>query len=101
MADDAKVAQTTLAGQVIKLWDAPPPRAIPDVGPEQSWQVPAGIAAGKTFLRNVSEPTLTVFQPAPGTANGVGVVVCPGGGWRVLAWDHEGLDVVRWLTARG
>jgi dienelactone hydrolase len=101
MADDAKVAQTTLAGQVIKLWDAPPPRTIPDVGREQSWQVPAGIAAGKTFLRNVSEPTLTVFQPAPGTANGVGVVVCPGGGWRVLAWDHEGLDVVRWLTARG
>jgi acetyl esterase/lipase len=53
------------------------------------------------MLRNVSEPTLTVFQPAPGTANGVGVVVCPGGGWRILAWEHEGLDVARWFAERG
>jgi dienelactone hydrolase len=101
MADDAKAAQTATAGMVIKLWDKAPPRTIPDVGPEQTWRVPAGIAAGTTFLRNVSEPTLTVFQPEPGKANGVGVVVCPGGGWRVLAWDHEGLDVVQWLTERG
>ena len=101
MADDAKAARSAPAGAVIKLWDTPPPRTIPDVGPELSFQVPAGISAGATFLRNVSEPTLTVFQPAPGKANGVGVVVCPGGGWTVLAWDHEGLDVVRWLTERG
>ena len=100
MADDAK-ARSAPAGDVIRLWDAPPPRTIPGVGPEQTWRVPAGIAAGTTFLRNVCEPTLTVFQPAPGKANGVGVVVCPGGGWQVLAWDHEGLGVVRWLNERG
>jgi acetyl esterase/lipase len=101
MADDAKAAPSAAAGVVLELWDAPPPRAIPDVGPEQTWKVPAGIAVRTTFLRNASEPTLTVFRPAPGKANGVGVVVCPGGGWQVLAWDHEGLDVVRWLTERG
>ncbi len=101
MADDAKAARSAQTGAVIKLWDAPPPRTIADVGPEQAWHVPAGVAAGSTFLRNVSEPTLTVFRPAPGKANGVGVLVCPGGGWTVLAWDHEGLDVVRWLNARG
>src|ERR1700678_2419211 len=101
MADGANAARKAPAGVVIELWDTPPPRTIPDVGPELAWQVPAGIAAGTTFLRNVSEPTLTVFQPAPGKANGVGVVVCPGGGWRVLAWEHEGLDVVQWLTERG
>ena len=101
MADDAKPVENAPAGEVIALWDAPPPRTIPDVGPEVAWQVPAGIAQGTTFLRNVSEPTLTVFRPPPGKANGVGVVVVPGGGWRVLAWEHEGLDVVEWLTARG
>jgi acetyl esterase/lipase len=101
MADDAKAALSAPVGEVIKLWDAPPPRGIADVGPESTWHVPAGIAAGTPFLRNVSEPTLTVFKPEPGKANGVGVVVCPGGGWTVLAWQHEGTEVVKWLTARG
>jgi acetyl esterase/lipase len=53
------------------------------------------------MLRNVSEPTLSVFRPANGQPNGVGVIVCPGGGWRILAWEHEGIDVARWLTAHG
>ncbi|HEX4199814.1 MAG TPA: dienelactone hydrolase family protein [Caulobacteraceae bacterium] len=101
MADDAKAGWSAPAGDVIALWDAPPPRTIAGVGPEAVWLPPAGLAAGTPFLRNVSEPTLTVFQPAPGKANGVGVVVCPGGGWTVLTWRHEGTEVVRWLTERG
>ena len=103
MADDAKAVLSAPADTVIRLWDgdATPTRTIQGVGPEQTWRVPAGIAEGTTFLRNVCEPTLTVFRPQPGKANGVGVVVCPGGGWQVLAWDHEGLGVVRWLTGRG
>ena len=100
MADDGKATRND-SGSVIRLWDTPPPRFIPDVGPEVVFRIPTGVAAGAELLRNVSEPTLTVFQPAPGKANGVGVVVCPGGGWRVLAWRHEGLDLAHWLTERG
>lgn len=37
----------------------------------------------------------------PSKPEGVGVIVCPGGGWRILAWEHEGTEVVRWLTAHG
>jgi acetyl esterase/lipase len=33
--------------------------------------------------------------------NGIGVIICPGGGWRILAWEHEGIDVARWHAARG
>jgi acetyl esterase/lipase len=29
------------------------------------------------------------------------VIVCPGGGWRILAWEHEGTELCHWLTARG
>jgi acetyl esterase/lipase len=101
MADDAKAAVSAPAETVVELWEAPPARTIDDVGPETTWRVTAGLAAGTDFLRNVSAPTLTVCRPAPGKANGVGVLVCPGGGWQVLAWAHEGLDVVHWLTARG
>ena len=39
-----------------------------------------------------------MFRPDAAKANGVGVIVCPGGGWRVLAWEHEGIDLARWLT---
>jgi hypothetical protein len=32
-----------------------------------------------TFFRNISDPTLTVFEPVPGTANHSGIIVVPGG----------------------
>jgi acetyl esterase/lipase len=64
------------------------------------YPVPSGIAAGTTFLRNISDPTLTVFAPV-NSGNGVGVIVVPGGGWTINAWTHEGLDVARWLSALG
>lgn len=100
MADD--VGAWKIAGKTeIRLWPEGAPRGNPNVGPESGYIVPAGVAAGTTFLRNVSEPTLTVFEPAPGKANGAGVVVVPGGGWRILAWVHEGVDVARWFSERG
>jgi acetyl esterase/lipase len=87
--------------EIIKLWDGAPPTHIPNVPPEIMTEVPAGIAEGTTFIRNVSEPTLTVYEPAPGKANGVGVIVCPGGGWSILAWIHEGIQVAEWFAERG
>ena len=90
---------TGQADEVIRLWPEGPPTKIAGVGPEAEYRAPVGVAAKALMLRNVSEPTLSVFRPEK--PNGVGVIVCPGGGWRILAWEHEGTDVVRWLTARG
>ncbi|MBV8684538.1 MAG: alpha/beta hydrolase fold domain-containing protein [Caulobacteraceae bacterium] len=100
MADDVRGA-TTIAREEIRLWPRGPARTLPCVGPELVFSPPEGVAAGTKMLRNVSEATLTVFTPDPGTANGCGVVVCPGGGWRILAWEHEGLDVAEWFAHRG
>lgn len=50
---------------------------------------------------NVTDPTLTVFAPEPGTANGTAMVICPGGGFHWLSIHKEGYDVAHWLTARG
>ena len=44
-------------------------------------------------------PQLTVHLAA--NSNGCGVIVCPGGGYRTLASDHEGLQVAQWLNAAG
>ena len=47
------------------------------------------------------EPTLTVYEPATGMATGTAVVIAPGGGYGMLAMDHEGHDVARWLNTLG
>jgi dienelactone hydrolase len=88
------------AGDIIRLWPDGPPTSIDGVPPEVEYPVHAGVAAGTTFLRNVSDPTLTVFAPQV-SGNGMGIIVVPGGGWTINAWTHEGLDVARWLSALG
>lgn len=85
--------------EVIRLWPEGPPSRLEGVGPEVTYREPVGAAGDAVVLRNVSEPTLSVFRPA--RPNGVGVIVCPGGGWRILTWEHEGINVAKWLTAHG
>jgi acetyl esterase/lipase len=46
-------------------------------------------------------PTLTIFEPHRGTANGSAVVVFPGGAYTHLAGNLEGRQVADWFTARG
>ncbi|MBV8691730.1 MAG: alpha/beta hydrolase fold domain-containing protein [Actinobacteria bacterium] len=89
------------AAEVIQLWPEGPPTRIERVPDEVEYPVPAGIAAGTTFVRNISDPTLTVFTPPEASSNGVGVIVVPGGGWTINAWSHEGIDVARWLAPLG
>lgn len=90
---------TAQSNEIIRLWPEGPPTTLKGVGAEAQYHAPVGVAAQALMLRNVSEATLTVYRPEK--PNGVGIVVCPGGGWRILAWEHEGTDVVKWLTARG
>ena len=44
---------------------------------------------------------MTVFLPPKDKANGVGVVLCPGGGFRELWMMHEGINEAKWLNERG
>ena len=52
-------------------------------------------------ISGVTKPTLTVYLPAKDGATGALVIVCPGGGFNILAIDKEGHDVARWLQAHG
>src|SRR5262245_27646872 len=101
LGDDLE-APPSAGDEVIELWrPAGPPRAIEGSFPETAFRMPFGPAADTAMIYNVSEPTLTVCRPDPRVANGVGVIVCPGGAWRFLAWEHEGTDVAAWLVERG
>lgn len=89
------------SNQVVRLWPDGRPSSLPGVGPEVTFSSPPMFGPTTVMLRNVSDPSLTVFAPDPAKANGVGVIVCPGGAWRALAWEHEGITPARWLAARG
>lgn len=52
------------------------------------------------YFDRVTNPTLEVFEPTA-SANGKAVVVCPGGGYVVLAYDKEGQEIARWLAGQG
>jgi acetyl esterase/lipase len=47
------------------------------------------------IVHNVSRPSLTVFLPPKEKANGTAVIICPGGGYSILAASHEGYDVAK------
>jgi acetyl esterase/lipase len=52
-------------------------------------------------VENVSVPQLTIYPAPADKANGAAVLVCPGGGYSILAWEHEGTQVCEWLNANG
>lgn len=52
-------------------------------------------------LTNVSKPTITVFRPNKTKDTGAAVLICPGGGYNILAWDLEGEEVAAWLNSIG
>ena len=49
---------------------------------------------------DVTEPTLSFF-PASGPGPHPAVLVCPGGGYQILAWNKEGLDIAGLLNING
>ncbi|MGA9648328.1 alpha/beta hydrolase [Pedobacter sp.] len=80
------------AQEVIPLYDG----AIP--GAKNSATYIEETVKGTDGISRVSKvvtPTLTVFSPLADKANGTAVIICPGGGYGILAIDHEGYNVAK------
>jgi len=54
-----------------------------------------------TLISNVQIPDITVYLPTPKFATGQAVIICPGGGYWVLAYDYEGTDIAKYLNSIG
>ncbi|WPO78466.1 prolyl oligopeptidase family serine peptidase [Flavobacterium sp. KACC 22761] len=52
-------------------------------------------------VRKVTFPTLTVYLADPEKSNGTSVIICPGGGYGMLAINKEGYKVAEWLNSLG
>jgi len=82
----------------LKLW----PEGIPGSKTDPSYVEKITITEGKTIrCEKVVTPDLTVFLPAPEKSNGAAVMICPGGGYGALAFDHEGNAIAKWLNDNG
>lgn len=80
----------------IQLWpDGSIPLSIPSAIKEQTERTDI------IRISKVQVPELEVFLPNKRGATGQGVLICPGGGYAVLAYDWEGTDIAKLLNAHG
>jgi acetyl esterase/lipase len=57
--------------------------------------------ASNYWVRNINNPSITVFLPPKEKANGASVLICPGGGFRELVFNAEGYEPARYFTNLG
>ncbi len=89
---------------VITIWPGDPPGKKMEVGPEQDFTKDTdNLIAGRRVIRlgNVRTPEAHVYLPPASVRTGASVVICPGGGFSILAWDLEGTEVAQWLNTLG
>ena len=90
---------TVKAQEIMELY----PGKIPGAKtPPSSYKEIETVVNGKvTGYAKVFHPTLNLYKPDAGKANGTAVIICPGGGYQHLAIGHEGEEVARKFTAIG
>ncbi|MCB1233473.1 MAG: alpha/beta hydrolase [Verrucomicrobiae bacterium] len=90
---------------ILNIWPGTPPGPVAKVeGAERDLTKPEDkLIAGRPIIKlgNVSTPEMHVYLPPKDKANGGAVLVCPGGGFSILAWDLEGTEVAEWLNTLG
>jgi acetyl esterase/lipase len=89
---------------VLDLWPGIAPGETNSFGEEKDTTKPTdNLIAGKPVIRlgNVTRPTVTVYRPKKSKDTGTAVLVCPGGGYHILAMDLEGTEVCDWLNSIG
>ena len=82
----------------LKLW----PEGVPGSKANDSYKESFTDSRGRANrVVKVTDPDIAVYLPAKDKANGTAVLICPGGGYTCLAYDHEGFLVAKWLNENG
>ncbi len=79
----------------IPLWEGTPP-----LQKEMDLKETA-VREGILRIANVQNPTIEVYLPTKQIATGKAVLIFPGGGYGILAYDWEGTDFAKWMNAQG
>lgn len=86
-------ATTAQAQKIISLWEKGAP------GFEHLRDEPE--RAQDWWVKNIHNPSITVFLPPKARATGAGVLVVPGGGHRELVYEAEGTYAAQYLNSLG
>jgi len=79
----------------LNLWPGLPPLQ------KESEQQEKSVKEGIVRISNVQTPSIEVYLPTQQIATGEAVVIFPGGGYGILAYDWEGTDFAKWLNSQG
>lgn len=84
--------------KVIELW----PEMVPNqTQPKKAARQTDNVSGGVVRLTDVTNPVLTVYKPVTPNSSKAGIIVCPGGGYGILAINKEGYEVAEWLNSLG
>lgn len=81
---------------VIPLWESGEVPNYRETGEVTVWDT-----SDIVRVTNVQKPDLAIFLPSKKNATGEAVIICPGGGYAILAYDWEGIDIARRLNSEG
>lgn len=90
------LSSKSIALELVSLWNT---SAIPNYQSSQEKEFTP--ASDILFIKNVQIPTLETFLPSKKSANGMAVLILPGGGYSGIAYDWEGTDYAKWFNSQG
>ncbi len=87
-------ANLSFAQKTIPLYEQ-----VPNSKPAPNYKEKSVTGAdGVIRISNVSIPEITIFQPKKSLGNNTAVIICPGGGYSILAYNKEGTEVAKILN---
>ncbi len=89
---------------ILNIWPGKPPGETKELPAEVDLTKDTDkLIAGKRIIKlgNVSTPQIAVYKPEKSKDTGASVIICPGGGHHILAYDLEGTEVAEWLNTIG
>jgi len=84
--------------EVISLW---PEGKVPNNKANSVEEKSVTDASGILRISGVTVPTIAAYIAPKEKATGAAVMICPGGGYGILAASHEGSDLAKWFNERG
>lgn len=82
----------------MELWGS----SVPGMGDSEKPEiVSANDARIGERVTKVTKPMISIYSPPQEKNTGAAVVICPGGGYHILAYDLEGTEVAKWLNGIG
>lgn len=83
---------------MVYIW----PNKVPlEIKPKKTSVISENTQGNVIRIAEVTNPSLTIYQPKKSNASKAGIIICPGGGYNILAFDKEGTEIANWLNSLG